>query len=305
LNAFFTPLVDESVLSIHGPDTLAFLQGQTTCDTRDLSEGQALQGLLCSPQGRVLADFLAVQIAPEHVLLRLRRGIAADTTAILSKYIAFSKAELTDQSRQWQAYGLHGDDAQDCLAQSVGASARGSLAVVTADGAFVVQLDEKGECFECLASSDSPAIATLSEAAAPGTEAAWRARLITHGLPRIEAETAGEFVPQNLNFDRTGHISFTKGCYTGQEVVARLHYRGKSKRRVLVGRTSTGSVDTGQTVVTADGKTAGVVINAAGIDEDASVLLVSTSPDNVDQGLQLAETSSPISLALPPYSLED
>lgn len=305
MNAFLTPLVDESVLSIQGPDTLAFLQGQTTCDTRDLSEGRALQGLLCSPQGRVLADFLAVQIDSEHVLLRMRRSIAADTAAILSKYIAFSKAELTDQSSHWQAYGLYGDDAQDSLAQSVDASTLGSLAVMAANGTFVVQLDEQGECFECLASSDSPALAALSVAATPGTETAWRARLIAQGLPRIEAETAGEFVPQNLNFDRTGHISFTKGCYTGQEVVARLHYRGKSKRRVLVGQTSTGSVDTGQAVMTANGKTAGVVINAAGLDEDSSVLLVSTSPDNLDQGLQLAETSSQISLALPPYSLED
>ena len=154
MNATFTALPSEAVLVIEGPDTLTFLQGQTTCDTRDLSDTQTLNGLFCSPQGRALADFLLVQQTGERVLLRLRDSIAGNIRDTLAKYIAFSKAELTDDGDRCQVYGLSGADARACLEQTIGSAPSGRGAVISADNAFIVQQDESGLCL--LYTSPSP-----------------------------------------------------------------------------------------------------------------------------------------------------
>ena len=306
MDARFAPLDHESLLTISGADTLTFLQGQSTCDTRELDTQRALPGLFCNPQGRALADFLLVQLDEESVLLRLRRAIAASTATTLGKYIAFSKATLEDADHDWRVFGLWGGDAADAAVEHFGATPGTRYGVTVGDGFHLVQLDEAGTAFECLLHGNGAQLNRLVSELPVGNTAEWDALHIASGVARLEAATAGEYIPQNLNYDLTGHISFTKGCYTGQEVVARLHYRGKSKRRVLLGNVSTEAPAPGSSLYAPDGtKVEGVVINAATPGDGDSSMLVCTSPDNLEQGLVLEGATATVSLALPPYPLAD
>ena len=305
MNARFTPLDHEALLQISGPDTLTFLQGQSTCDTGQLNDTHALTGLFCNPQGRAYADFLLVQLDEERVLLRLRRGIAVQTMETLGKYIAFSKAALEDASGSWATYGLWGDDAADCVREVFGASPDARHTVTAGNRFRLVQLDDAGTAYECLLANDSEQLDRLTAKVPEGTVGEWDALPIEAGIARLEQATAGEFVPQNLNYDLTGHISFTKGCYTGQEVVARLHYRGKSKRRVLVGSTETASPAPGDTLFApGHGKPQGVVVNTADAGHGTTQLLVCTSPEHIETGLVTEGDAAKIALSLPPYPLD-
>jgi folate-binding protein YgfZ len=306
LDARFAPLDHEALLRISGADTLTFLQGQSTCDTRELDAQRALPGLFCNPQGRALADVLLVQTDEDTVLLRLRRDIAEPTATTLGKYIAFSKATLEDTDHNWRVFGLWGESAADAAAEHFGATPGTRYQVTAGDGFRLVQLDETGTAFECLLHGEGALLDRLLRELPVGTTADWDALHIASGVARLTAATAGEYVPQNLNYDLTGHISFTKGCYTGQEVVARLHYRGKSKRRLLLGKVSAEAPAPGSSLYAPDGARAeGVVINAATSGDGDASMLVCTSPENLEQDLVLEGATATVALALPPYPLAD
>ncbi len=236
MNCQYTHLEQEALLHIIGPDTLKFLQGQTTCDTRKVTPSHAVPGVFCTPQGRVVCDFLLCELGQDHFALRLRRDIRARSSTTFGKYIIFSKAKLDDTREDWAPYAVWGQDAANALGKIFGELPSARFGSTRGDGFVLVQTDEQGQQFECylLNTSNGAHLARMDEMMTPGSETQWQALQIANGIARIEAATVEEFVPQILNYDHTGHISFNKGCYTGQEVVARLHYLGKPKRRTYV-----------------------------------------------------------------------
>lgn len=232
MSCFYSPLQQEALLHIEGPDSLTFLQGQTTCDTRHVTATDSVQGAYCTPKGRVVCDFLLHELAKDHFALRLRRDIREHSAAVFGKYIVFSKAQL-DSNDNWQVTGIWGETAADALAQTFGSAPNGQMTAVTGDGFKLVQVDTQRQQFECyITSRKSSQLEILAGLATLSDEQSWQALQIDAGWGRICAATVEEFLPQVLNYDITGHVNFKKGCYTGQEVVARLHYRGKSKRRL-------------------------------------------------------------------------
>ncbi len=232
----FSLLHSEALLHISGPDSLSFLQGQTTCDTRRLQPDNALPGACCTPKGRVVCDFLLSRLGDGHYALRMRRDIIDHAAAVFGKYIVFSRASLDVERDDWQVFACWGPGAAGVLKKLLGQIPDTRFGAAAGDGAVAVQLDAAGEQFECYVDTGArPRFAgELAGHMATGEEAAWMALQIDAGLGRVEAPTIEQFTPQMLNFDVTGHISFSKGCYTGQEVVARLHYRGKPKRRMYL-----------------------------------------------------------------------
>lgn len=308
MNCHFAPLAQEALLHITGPDTLKFLQGQVTCDTRKIDAGNALPGAFCTPQGRVVCDFLLFGIGPEHYALRMRRDIRAASSAAFGKYIIFSKAKLDASNEDWIPVALWGEDAASAVRELVGEAPAGLFGVSRSEGAIAIQTDAHGRQFECFlnATVSAALLAQLAERAHASTEAQWQAMQITAGIARIETATALEYVPQNLNYDLTGHISFKKGCYTGQEVVARLHYRGKPKRRCYLA-TSIAAADcpAGTALFAADsGQNIGNVVNWAAT-ADGAVALVSTTAASAASGLLLGDANGPpLVLGQLPYTLE-
>jgi folate-binding protein YgfZ len=308
LNCQFSPLEQEALLHIAGPDSLKFLQGQTSCDTRNVDPDHALPGIFCTPQGRVICDFLLCELGQEHFALRLRRDIRAVSSAAFGKYIIFSKADLEDTNEDWVSIGIWGPDAALALAKLFGDVPVERFGARTGEGFVLVQIDGQGQQFECYLhnSSAQRRIELMGEAMQLGTEGEWQSAQISNGLARIEATTVEEFVPQTLNYDLTGHISFTKGCYTGQEVVARLHYLGKPKRRTYVAELPAGSTCTAGTAVidTVTGKNVGNIVNCSGDGEKTHALIAATN-DGVSNGLRLDNAAgTPFALGKLPYELE-
>ena len=308
MNCYYASLETEALLHIAGPDTLKFLQGQTTCDTRKMDSHLAIPGLFCTPKGRVLCDFLLFEVAPEHYALRLRRDIRDDSAAAFGKYIIFSKAEIDTANEDWISVSIWGSEASAALADVFTDIPTERFAASRSDDFVLVQMDDNGQQFECflLRAGSAERLARMGERMTETSEADWQALQIGSGIARIEAATVGEFVPQVLNYDLTGHISFKKGCYTGQEVVARLHYLGKSKRRAYAAALSEG-VDcaTGAPVFDASaGQNVGSVVNCSSSAGKTRVL-VSAVTQSAANGLLLgAEDGPALELLELPYPLD-
>lgn len=308
MNCNYAPLAQEALLHITGPDTLKFLQGQVTCDTRKVDAAHALPGAYCTPQGRVVCDFLLFEVGHEHFALRMRRDIRAGASAVFGKYIIFSKAKLDATREDWLPVAAWGEAAASALLEVFGAIPMERYGASRTDDAIVVQTDERGHQFECFLNSASSE-ARLAQIAArmnSATETQWQALQIADGIARIEAATVEEFVPQILNYDLTGHISFNKGCYTGQEVVARLHYRGKPKRRSYTAALSAvGDCTAGAAVFDAQsGQNVGNVVNCCAT-QDSAVALVAATAGGAQNGLRLGAADGPaLTLGVLPYTVE-
>jgi folate-binding protein YgfZ len=308
LDCAFSLLAREGLLHISGPDSLTFLQGQTTCDTRDVSPSRAVPGVYCTPKGRTVADFLLVAMAEEHFVLRMRQDIVPNAATVLGKYIVFSKAELDPANDTWQVAACWGSDAASVLAGIFDSVPQGRYGCVTGDNYRLVQMDDAGILFECYLRSDCDLATQLASACHAGEAGDWEAAQIAAGIARIESATVEEFIPQMLNYDLTGFISFTKGCYTGQEVVARLHYRGKPKRRSYAGTIEAGAAPAPGTPLftSGEGQSVGNIVNACTDGDGIIRVLACATADGAAAGLHLADNEGPeITLAELPYPLVD
>ena len=305
MNCQFARLNSEALLHISGPDTLTFLQGQTSCDTRELSPEHALPGIYCTPKGRTVCDFLLCELGEDHFALRLRREIRPSSAAAFGKYIIFSKATLEDNRDDWTVIGIWGNDARSVLSGLFGTVPEQRYRATGGEGFLLVQVDDAGDSYECYLRKDRAASITsgLRSEAQESDEAHWECAQIPGGVVRITEALIEEFVPQTLNYDLTGHISFKKGCYTGQEVVARLHYRGTPKRRTFLGTVPTSILCKPGNLVYASGsdKAIGSVVNCAK-GTDTHQLLLEAVTAAVPQGLHIdSEQGADVQLEKLPY----
>lgn len=303
MNTFYTALQQQGVLLIEGPDSDTFLQGQTTCDLNQLNRELSITGAYCNPQGRMVTEFRLLACGEDARLLRMHRGLCENSAAVFGKYIVFSKAEIFDASENWRLFALWGDGATGLLAAGSGKKDR----VVEAHGAFWVQVDDAGLRFEAfIPTGDAAELeAWLAQSSQPGFEAQWRLADINAGLGHLQPETLEMFIPQMLNYQLTGQVSFSKGCYTGQEVVARMHYRGKLKRPMYLASVESQEAPFAGEPLFRPGseQSVGNVVNAAA-DDSAYRLLAVVATDAIDHGIHLGSTNGPrLEFHELPYSL--
>lgn len=232
-------LVDLSplgLLRVEGTDSGRFLQGYATCDVDRVAPDRSQPSALCTREGRTLATF-RLWGAPEALTLRLHRGLIVPVHDLLARFIVFSKADLVEAGDAMVGIGLAGAGAAELVAEVCGA-VPGADGVLVCDGEHgaLTALHCHGEPdrFEFwLPVQDAPALWTRLEAAArPMPYARWVAHRIRAGFVELTPRIAGEYVPQALNLQAIGAISFDKGCYLGQEVVARMQYLGRIKKRL-------------------------------------------------------------------------
>lgn len=309
MNCHYAALEQDALLHIVGPDTLKFLQGQTTCDTRTVDPRRSVPGLFCTPKGRVICDFLLFELTPEHFALRMRRDIRSVSAAAFGKYIIFSKAEIEATNDDWIPVAVWGSQAPQALAEIFGKVPTERFGTHRADDFVLVQMDEQGHQFECFLhqSSSQDLLARMNILMQHGAEPDWQAQQIASGIARIEAATVEEFVPQVLNYDLTGHINFKKGCYTGQEVVARLHYLGKSKRRAYAAELpAQPACDVGTALFdAASGQHAGGIVNCTNAEGKTQALLSATTTAAANGLLLGGADGPPLTLLELPYALEN
>ncbi|MDO8860749.1 hypothetical protein Q6D67_03460 [Haliea sp. E1-2-M8] len=285
-------LQGDALLEVTGRDAMTFLHNQASCDLKQLHPGTASYGTFCNPQGRVLADFIALALGPERILLRLRRDIMDSTLAALGRFAMFSKVTLRAAADEWELLGCRGGGTAETLRPLFPALPETDLAWSGEAGALVLQLDGKSECFEVwLSRSEQPALQEQLEEALPAaSEADWEAANLRRGIARITAATTGELLPQQLNYDLSGHINFRKGCYPGQEVIARMHYKGKAKRRMLLVQLPAGTAASAGEPLYLQGKErpAAQIVNAAIADDGTALALITTTRLAAEEGLRLA-----------------
>jgi tRNA-modifying protein YgfZ len=236
-------------LGIRGKDAVTFLQGYTTCDLNHLSSDTSLLGAICNLQGRMVSSFRIVPLI-DGVLLRLDRGLIESTTNFLAKYIVFSKAELVDMSDSYVCYGAIGD------MQSPGPATIGEY-ILQAEN-IAIKVSESGPRYEIWSQGDVAGDITAEKV----QRNTWQQAEIEDGYAWVNTQTTEEFIPQMFNYHNIGGIDFEKGCYLGQEIIARLEYRGKLKRKLHRGL-STNPAAPGDAVVNQEGKEIGLVASTA------------------------------------------
>jgi len=199
------------LLSVQGADAREFLHAQLTIDIRSLSPERAALAGWCSAKGRLLATFLVIP-APQGFLLQLARDLAPAITKRLSMFVLRSKVKIADESDTWAQTGLWDLD-QDVSKIEWS----GPVGLVPVGEKRVLRLEP----------------AAAASAQCKGDEETWTLQEIRAGRPLITAATQDQFVPQMVNLETLGGVDFQKGCYPGQEIVARAQYRGQVKRRMV------------------------------------------------------------------------
>ncbi|WP_346836848.1 folate-binding protein [Microbulbifer sp. SAOS-129_SWC] len=277
-------LVDLSPLgavSVVGPDSQKFLQGQLTCDLVNLPDGHATPGTHCNPKGRAISAFSALKLDQGDLLLRLPRDLAGTARAALAKYAVFFKTELSelDDSHRW--LGLQGRDAVARAQQLLGLEpiTAGQVASFDCDGerGLVEALNEQQLALLVPAAYAPQLWQKLAEHADPASYDRWLQTQIEAGMPQLHAATSEMFIPQMLNLHLLGGVSFKKGCYTGQEVIARMQYRGASKRRLYRARCEAGDRPEAGSDIYGEGESSiGNLVEACHSEEGIELLAVLT-----------------------------
>jgi len=225
------PLPHLAVLTVSGRDATKLLQGQITCNVNDVTAIKSSPGALCNPKGRVITTFLLVKTS-DAFLMVLPEELLEPVKKRLQMYVLRSDVTLTDSSDQHcliglchpatQAEPLFATTQQEVITVNLSAEQSRSLVIAEADKAIALWSKRAG-----------------NQGFQPENSEQWRYLDILSGIPWLTIETSEEFIPQMLNLDLLGGISFNKGCYTGQEIVARTHYLGKTKRALFLAECDT------------------------------------------------------------------
>lgn len=265
------------LLEISGADAVAFLQGQVTNDVKLLAGTNAHYSAYCNPKGRMLALFLAFA-HNEHLHLQFNRALLEPIMKRLKMYVMRSKVEIKDASESMIKFGINGPEAASILGlvlnEIPGFTKIANMIpvqdyeLVSLDNGAVLKLPSIGNHarFQIFADAENaPEIwnALKTKAQLVG-KPCWDWLEIQAGIPDVEPATQEQFVPQMLNLDILNGINFKKGCYTGQEIVARTHYLGSVKRRTYLTSLSTKQAPSaGEKVLDAKQNEVGQIVRTA------------------------------------------
>ncbi len=228
-SAFYTELNHEGILAVRGADAAKFLQGQLTCNLNYLTADHSSLGARCTPKGRMTSSF-RILAEGDGFLLAMAKDLLDSQLADLKKYAVFSKATLSDDSAQWARFGLGGADA---ILAELGLELSGDAdQVARADGLIAVGLGQ-GRVELWVPAERAAALIDLLQARLAHAELNdWLLGQVRAGVGQVFGATRELFIPQMINLQAVGGVSFKKGCYTGQEIVARMQYLGRLKRRL-------------------------------------------------------------------------
>lgn len=303
-SAFFCTLSHEALLAVRGPDAGKFLQGQITCNVDYLSDARASLGARCTPKGRMQSSF---RIMPESdgYLLAMASELIEPQLLDLKKYAVFSKSKLSDESAAWVRFGVHGGDG---ALVSLGFDLpRDADAVVRNDGLIALRVSEdRAELWVPSGQADGVR-GRLAEQLSEGSLDEWLLGQVRAGIGQVFARTREEFIPQMINLQAVGGVSFKKGCYTGQEIVARMQYLGKLKRRLYRLSSGPGPLPQPGTELFSPvhGSSVGNVVLAAPATAGNELLAVVQADAVEDGNLHLGAADGPaLRLEALPYTLD-
>jgi hypothetical protein len=276
------------VITAEGADAAHFLHGQLTQDVEHLDAARARPAGYCSPKGRLLASFVVWRPNPETLHLACSADVLPAVLKRLSMFVLRAKCKLRDASAELRLLGLTGASARAWLGAAAGAPPWSSVAHA---GGRVIRLPDAAGVERWLlalpAADAPPPLPALPLAQ-------WQWLEVASGVPTIVGATVEQFVPQMVNLELVGGVHFQKGCYPGQEVVARSQYRGTLKRRAFLFRADAPAAP-GQEVYATDdpSQPAGMVANAASLEGLGHLALVELKLAALDQPLALGAPDGP------------
>ncbi|WLI11375.1 MULTISPECIES: folate-binding protein YgfZ [Pseudomonas] len=303
-SAFFCTLSHEGVLAVRGADASKFLQGQLTCNLNYLSDTQASLGARCTQKGRMQSSF-RILLEGDGVLMAMASELLEPQLADLKKYAVFSKSKLTDESAGWVRFGLEqGDAALVSLGLALPAD---TDSVVRNEGLIALRVSsDRAELWVGADQADTVK-GKLSALLAEGDLNQWLLGQIRAGIGQVMPSTRELFIPQMLNLQAVGGVSFKKGCYTGQEIVARMQYLGKLKRRLYRLQLEAGELPEPGTQLFSPthGSSIGEVVLAARAEQNIELLAVLQAEAAEDGNLHLGALEGPgLHLLDLPYQLD-
>ena len=259
------------VMRLQGEGGAELLHGQTTADFKELRAGESRYAAFCDPKGRILADVRAVMISPDDILVRGRTQVLERLADHLKPFLMFARTTMTPTD--WHVSARKSGDGAGVATLGFEGTTL-STVVIPSEGGYEEHWT-------------SPQSAAQPEVGSDLAE--WE---LQNARARVEVDTIGTYLPQDLNFDLNGTVSFTKGCYTGQEIIARLHYRGTPKRRLHRAQ-SAANVTPGQTLRDGEKQAIGSVVNVSHCAEHHD-LLIELKPDAAKTAVFIEDTDNSI-----------
>jgi folate-binding protein YgfZ len=303
-SAFFCTLSHEGVLAVRGVDAGKFLQGQLTCNLDYLSDAKATLGARCTQKGRMQSSFRILSEGDGYLLAMASELIEAQLLD-LKKYAVFSKSRLTDESTSWTRFGL--SNSESALAALGLPLPQDTDAVVRANDLIAIRVSP-GRA-ELWVRADQAAVVETRLAGllahVPLNE--WLLGQIRAGIGQVVGQTRETFIPQMINLQAVGGVSFKKGCYTGQEIVARMQYLGKLKRRLYRLNLDGDKLPEAGTALFSPvhASAVGEVVIAAGTAEGIELLAVLQADAAEDGNIHLGSPEGPaLHLLDLPYALD-
>lgn len=218
-----TPLTHLGVIKVEGEDAAKFIHGQLTQDFSLLGLDSARLAAFCSAKGRMQASFIGLKRSTGEILLICSRDLLPTTLKRLSMFVMRAKARLSDATEQYALFGLAGDAIQTIAGHADSAWAKADFGDVTVVNLYPADGTPRQLW---IAPMGTPA-----PAGSPLAEDLWAWSEVRSGIATLTTPLVEAFVPQMLNYESIGGVNFKKGCYPGQEVVARSQFRGTLKRR--------------------------------------------------------------------------
>jgi folate-binding protein YgfZ len=291
-------LTNLGAIRVEGDDAAKFLHGQLTQDFALLGAEEARLCALCSPQGRMLASFIGFKNTPTDIVLVCSADLVAAMVKRLSMFVLRAKVKVTDATAVFSLYGLAGECTRTIAGDAPWACQTGAA------GTLINLYPAHGIARQVLVNSADEAVPAGPELSAD----VWAWSEVCSGVATLTAPVSQLFVPQMLNFESVGGVSFKKGCYPGQEVVARSQFRGTLKRRAFIAH-SEGLIAVGDEAfsVADPEQPVGTVVqasNAPGGGYDAIVSLQLSAVAATESGLHVRDAGGPALKILPmPYEL--
>jgi len=306
---FICDLSHFSTVVIAGPEATDFMQGQFTNDVSAVDDCHSQLSAFCNKKGRMVANFRLFQYQ-QNYFLSVRSELVERSIEHLQHYVLSAQVAIQDVSEQLVHIGISGDDAETILSTYI-TELNGDIDSVSKNDDYIaIRIAGDKPRFEIFCAADKAR--TLWQDAASKLAVAngdtWNYLHIRSGLPFIDMATSEEFVPQMANMELINGVSFTKGCYTGQEIVARTHYLGKQKRRTFRIRIESQQPplpgDLLATDTSTDSQYIGTIINVYQVSDGEFEALAVIQMAATDARLQLKGVDSRITILDLPYSLE-
>jgi folate-binding protein YgfZ len=280
----------KSIISFSGSDAKIFLQGQTTCDVASVTEENSVFGSMCNHKGRVICLF-HLCIKDNIYYMILNEELQSPVIKKLAMFKFRSAVEINDVSNEFSVLGVT-DELPTTLIQTLNIVAQVSYALNSSIAMIIVRT----KTLQMTQEKQPIKLSSLLNE--------WDIALTKECFPEITAATSELFIPQMLNLELLGGISFQKGCYTGQEIIARLHYKGSVKKRLVIYRSNVQST-LGEDIYTKDDPNSlGTIISCVADGDSTYTGLIVLKVDAISMGEIIPQENKALLIQRPKYSLD-